>query len=72
MNLKWLAATHHRYVTRSIKNKSFYLQKQNLSYGQCSCSFNGIKIGNKIPLDLKMLSYQLFDKKLKKIVASQY
>ena len=62
------AATHHKYVTRSITNKSFNLQRQNLSYGQCSCNFSGVKIWNKISLVLKMLSYQLFGKKLKKIL----
>ena len=66
------SAATHKYVSRLITNKSFYLQKQNLSYGQCSYSFNEVKIWNKIPLDLKMVSHQLFDKKLKKIIVSQY
>ena len=53
------AATNHKYVrpTTSIAKKRFNLERQNLLYGQCSCSFNGAKIWNKIPLDLKMLSY---------------
>ena len=58
--------SHQIYVTRSITNKCFYLQRQNLSYGQYSCSFKGIKIWNKIHLDLKILSYQLFGQKLEK------
>ena len=33
------AGNHHKYVIRSITNKSFYLQRQNLSFGQSSYSF---------------------------------
>ena len=39
--IKSTATDHHKYVTRSITNKSFYLRRQNLSYGQSSGSFNG-------------------------------
>ena len=63
---------HYKYGIRSVTNKSFYLQRQNLSYGQCSYSFNGVKIWDKIPLNLKILHHQLFVKKMKAIIVSQY
>ena len=50
---KYLSLQHH-HITRSISNKNLYLRRIKMHRGQTSFSYNGIKIWNKIPINIKL------------------
>ena len=66
------ANAHHTHDTRSIIQKTYYLQRINSHCGQSSCFFMGTKIWNNIPRNIKLLSKFNFNKLIKKNLISQY
>ena len=66
------ASNHHSYSTRSISNQNYYQERYNLTFSQSSCSYNGVKVWNKIPLAIKKLTFSSFNKKMKKYLLNQY
>ena len=55
----------HTYNTRSAKNKNYYQPFNKLNLGKNSFTAQGIKIWNKLPVNLKTLPLYLFKKNLK-------
>ena len=66
------ASNHHSYSTRSISNQNYYQERYNLTFSRSSCSYNGVLMWNKIPLDIKKLSFFSFNKKMKAYLVNQY
>ena len=66
------AGNHHSYSTRSISNQNYYQERYNLTFSQSSCSYNGVKVWNKIPLAMKKLTFSSFNKKMKTYLLNQY
>ena len=52
--------TQHSYNTRSIASDGYYLERAITKSGQWSCIYAGVKIWNKISLDIKKLSNHNF------------
>ena len=57
------AGNHHSYSTRSISNQNYYQERYNLTFSQSSCSYNGVKVWNKIPLAMKKTNIFLLQQK---------
>ena len=50
----------HSYNTRSITSDGYYQETVSTKSGQLSCIYAGVKIWNKIPLDIKKASKHTF------------
>ena len=50
----------HSYNTRSISSDGYCLERVSTKSGQLSCTYVGVKIWNKIPLDIKKASKHTF------------
>ena len=68
---KYLSLQHH-YITRSTSNKNLYLQRMKTHRGLTSFSYNGIKIWNKIPINIKLLSKYSFNRRIKLMLINKY
>ena len=64
----------HHYYTRSVSNGDFFLERKNtLQYDLRSVCFNGAKIWNNIPLDIRNSpSVGNFKKKIKQLLLESY
>ena len=56
----------HSYNTRSITSDGYYLERVSTKSGQLSYIYAGVKIWNKVPLDIKKASKHTFCNHLKK------
>ena len=68
---KHLSLQHH-HITRSISNKNLYLQRMKTHRGLTSFSYNGIKIGNKIPINIKLLSKYSLNRCIELMLINKY
>ena len=68
---KYLSLQHH-HITRSTSNKNLYLQQMKTHRGLTSFSYNGIKIWNKIPINIKLLSKYSFNRRIKLMLINKY
>ena len=69
--VKYLSLQHH-HTTRSISNKNLYLQRMKTHRGLTSFTYNGIKICNKIPINIKLLSKYSFNRRIKLMLINKY
>ena len=58
--------TQHSYNTRTTASDGYYLERAYTKRRQLSCTYEGVKIWNKLPLDAKKLSKRIFCKRIKK------
>ena len=65
-------STQHSYNTRSITSEGYYLERVVTKSGQLSCIYAGVKIWNKIPLDIKKLSKRSFCRYIKRSLIAEY
>ena len=68
---KYLSLQHH-HITRSISNKNLYLQRMKTHRGLTFFSYNGIKIWNKITINIKLLSKYSFNRCIKLMLINKY
>ena len=68
---KYLSLQHH-HITRFISNKNLYFQRMKTHRGQTSFSYNGIKIWNKIPINIKLLFKYSFTRCIKLMLINKY
>jgi len=66
------ASNHHDHYTRSIAKNNFYLKRTNTRCGQQCFSYSGVKIWNKIQINLKHLNRFLFSKNIKESMIGNY
>ena len=62
----------HKYVTRSVANKNYFIKRVNTQSGQSSCTYTGAKIWNDISQNLKLMSKYRFAKEFKKQIIAKY
>ena len=62
----------HLHITRSISNKNLNLQRMKTHCGLTSFYYNGIKIWNKIPINIKLLSKYSFNRCIKLMLINKY
>ena len=65
-------STQHSYNTRSITSEGYYLERVVTKSGQLSCIYAGVKIWNKIPLDIKKLFKRSFCRYIKRSLIAEY
>ena len=62
----------HSYNTRLASKSSFALPKARTNFGKFNIRFNGSKVWNSIPSDVKMLSKLSYKKVMKNTLLSNY
>ena len=68
-----LGKSSHKYVTRSVTNKNYFIKRVNTQSGQSSCTYTtGAKIWNDISQNLKLMSKYRFAKEFKKQIIAKY
>ena len=64
--------TSHKYVTRSVTNKHYFIKRVNTQCGQSACTYIGAKIWNDISQNLKLMSKYRFTKEFEKQIIAKY
>ena len=62
----------HEHDTRSRTNKNYYLPSVRTNLGKTSFSFNGPKIWNNLPCEIRNASNFSFKRKLKNYLIERY
>ena len=65
------AYTQHSCTTRSLTNKNYFIERVNTKYRQSSCAYNGAKIWNNIPSEMKNMSIYGFNEQFEKLLIVQ-
>jgi len=65
-------SNHYDHYTRFIAKNNFYLKRTNTRCGQQCFSYSGVKIWNKISINLKHLNTFLFSNDIKKSMIANY
>ena len=71
-NLFKNASNHSKYITRSIVNDNYYVERANTRKRQRSCSYIGEKIWNKLLPTIEQLTKYSFSKHIKKSMINNY